>query len=130
MSARQFDLELKAEWRQIEDDIGEAIVMIATDALAGVVEKSPVDEGTFQNNWLVSVATEDQRTIALPGTFASENAGALAAYAAAEGFPIIFLQNNLPYANRLENGYSNQAPNGMVALTVAEVEAKWDGEDI
>jgi len=31
-----------------------------------------------------------------------------------------YLVNNLPYAQRLENGWSKQAPQGMVALTVVE----------
>lgn len=29
-----------------------------------------------------------------------------------------FLSNNLPYAQRLEDGWSNQAPQGMIQLTV------------
>lgn len=32
----------------------------------------------------------------------------------------IFLTNNLPYIDRLENGWSRQAPVGMVGITVAE----------
>jgi hypothetical protein len=31
-----------------------------------------------------------------------------------------YIVNNLPYAQRLENGYSYQAPSGMVAVTVVE----------
>lgn len=33
---------------------------------------------------------------------------------------IFYITNSLPYAKRLEDGYSTQAPAGMVALTVAE----------
>lgn len=36
------------------------------------------------------------------------------------GSAAIFLTNNLPYIERLERGWSKQAPTGMVALTVAE----------
>ncbi|NBT33816.1 MAG: hypothetical protein EBT13_18445 [Rhodobacteraceae bacterium] len=52
----------------------------------------------------------------------------LAAYP--DTLPIIYIQNNLPYANRLENGWSGQAPQGMVALTVAEVSAAFDGRQV
>jgi len=31
---------------------------------------------------------------------------------------IVYLANNLPYAQRLEDGWSQQAPEGMVKLTV------------
>ena len=37
----------------------------------------------------------------------------------------IIIQNNLPYANRLENGWSKQAPKGMVALTLSEMRTKY-----
>jgi hypothetical protein len=33
---------------------------------------------------------------------------------------IHYLANNLPYAQRLEDGYSTQAPNGMMELTLIE----------
>lgn len=33
---------------------------------------------------------------------------------------IHFISNNLPYAQRLEDGYSQQAPQGMVSLTAIE----------
>lgn len=36
---------------------------------------------------------------------------------------IHFLTNNLPYARRLENGWSRQAPNGMVEVTVVEFQS-------
>lgn len=32
----------------------------------------------------------------------------------------VFISNNLPYAFRVENGWSQQAPSGMVKVTVAE----------
>ena len=35
---------------------------------------------------------------------------------------IHYLSNSVPYIIRLEDGYSRQAPNGMVSLTVAEFE--------
>ena len=31
---------------------------------------------------------------------------------------VFFVGNNLPYAYRLETGYSKQAPSGLVGLTV------------
>jgi hypothetical protein len=32
----------------------------------------------------------------------------------------IYIVNNLPYANALENGHSKQAPSGMVKVTLQE----------
>lgn len=97
------------------------------DSLRGVVQKSPVDTGRFRGNWIVSVdspnLTETQQTD-VNGS-ATINKG----MAAIEAFDInnsrIYIQNNLPYGNRLENGWSKQAPNGMVALTLSEMSAKY-----
>ena len=36
---------------------------------------------------------------------------------------VIYLTNNLPYAVPLEEGYSKQAPAGMVALTVQDFQS-------
>lgn len=40
-----------------------------------------------------------------------------------EGGAVDYIVNNLPYAQRLENGWSKQAPAGMVALTVQRFSA-------
>ena len=125
--ARRFAMDLRREWEQEVEGFRGFVVQVATDALAGVVEKSPVDTGQFQNNWLVSAGEPDLRAVDWPGSFLQSNSTVIAAYIATEGFPTIFLQNNLPYATRLEDGWSDQAPNGMVALTVVELEAKYDG---
>ena len=37
-----------------------------------------------------------------------------------EDSPRINIYNNLPYIERLENGWSNQAPTGMIALSFKE----------
>jgi hypothetical protein len=39
-----------------------------------------------------------------------------------EAGSIFYLTNNLPYGERLEYGYSKQAPSGMVRITLAEYE--------
>jgi hypothetical protein len=33
---------------------------------------------------------------------------------------VFYLTNNVPYAQRIEDGWSRQAPNGLVALTAVE----------
>lgn len=79
--------------------------------------------GRFRGNWQVSVSFPVSSALNRidPNGSAVIEAGA----AALEGFeagPSIFIMNNLPYALRLENGWSKQAPFGMVAVTVVEFE--------
>ena len=39
----------------------------------------------------------------------------------------MFIVSNLAYIEALENGHSQQAPQGMVTISVAEIEADIDG---
>lgn len=126
-ATQDFISELDAEWLAMMGGVRDAVIYIATEGLARVTEKSPVDVGTFQNNWLVSIGQPDDSTTMTLGQFAAMSAQAIASYATATGFPMIYLQNNLPYALRLENGWSRQAPSGVLAMTVAELEQIWSG---
>ncbi|MCD1619133.1 hypothetical protein K7H20_13770 [Salipiger manganoxidans] len=129
-ATRDFALQIDSEWAAMQGDIRDAIMIVANEAVERSKQKSPVDLGTFRANWVLSIGEPDTSTTTDLAGFATKNAGALAAYAAADGFPIIFVSNNLPYALRLENGWSGQAPNGILALTVVELEALWNGMQV
>lgn len=132
MSARQFELELTAEWAAKVDDIAEAVAGIGLVMLSGIVRKSPVDTGRFRGNWITSIGGVSGATFDRvdPSGSVSINEGAGIMMAYPNTMPPIYIQNNLPYANRLENGWSRQAPGGMVALTIAEIEAQMDGKEV
>lgn len=120
---------------------------LALDCLRGVILKSPVDTGRFRASWRVGVNVIDS-SVAAKGTVASgalETKGQIGgakkalkdaraaqlveANALIEGAQFgdaIFVTNNLPYAQRLEDGWSMQAPTGMVKNTVEEVTAAFD----
>jgi hypothetical protein len=122
-ATRDFEIEIHREWLAMLDKMRELVIYIATEGLAGVQEKSPVDIGTFRANWLISIGSPSDRTTMSLSEFGAMNAQALASYAGKDGWPVIYLQNSLPYALRLENGWSKQAPGGVLALTVNELEA-------
>ena len=126
-ASQDFASEIDAEWLELMGGLRDAVIYIIVEGLAKVTEKSPVDVGTFQNNWLVSIGSPSDDTTMTVGAFAALSAEAIAGYATVDGFPMIYLQNNLPYALRLENGWSKQAPGGVVAMTVAELEMIWSG---
>ena len=128
MTAKQFTLQLNKEIADTEEKIEDAIALIALDSLRGVVRKSPVDTGRFRGNWIVSKnaanTTSSQVTDKNGGQTITKGSGVIDTFKMNTDSRII-IQNNLPYANRLENGWSKQAPNGMVALTVAEMQRKY-----
>jgi len=127
-TAREFTIQLEREFAATMDEARRDVVYLATEGLALAQEKSPVKSGQFRANWLVSIGAPDTTVQEGPGPgHAARSSGALSAYAAQDGFPMIYLQNNLPYASRLEDGHSKQAPGGVVGLTAAELAAIWNG---
>lgn len=87
---------------------------------SAVIKASPVDTGRFRMNWQASGGLPASGE--LPGLDKEGNT----AVARAKDFidksvywEDFTLTNNLPYAERLEYGWSNQAPQGMVRVNVA-----------
>ena len=131
MTAREFEVQLNREFAEKKEELHEAVTLISLYALNGVVMKSPVDTGRFRGNWNVAIGAPDMTTtenVDPSGGETIQRGGAvIATYSSLDNFPPVFLTNNLPYAVRLEDGYSKQAPGGMVGLTVAEINARFDG---
>lgn len=79
--------------------------------------------GRFKNNWYVGLDSQPTETNDTPD--ASGQGSNTRGLAVLEGFRVgqvnsIYFTNNLPYAQALENGHSNQAPGGMVGLTALD----------
>lgn len=101
------------------DKAQEVVRKTALELQAGMVEKSPVDTGRFKGNWQASIGVVNTAT---DGGEDKSGAAALgrtqAVLATWKPGQKIWLTNSLPYAKRLEYGWSDQAPGGMVRLTV------------
>ena len=132
--ARSFSLQLNQEWAAKVDDLEEAVALIGLQAVRGIDLKSPVDGGRFRGNWNTSIGAPDFTTtenVDPSGSATVSRATAvLSGYGSTEGFPEINISNGLDYGPPLEDGHSGQAPGGMVALTVTEIEAQFDGMDV
>lgn len=145
-NARKFELEIKTEWLSQKEAINDKIKEIVLFCLGGVIFKSPVGNpslwqspapkgyvgGRLRGSWGVSVGspTTPLENIDPTGQSAfTDGQTALSSYPE-EGFPAIYIQNPMPYASAIENGWSSQAPRGMVALTIAEAEQFFDGDKI
>lgn len=124
-NADEFAVELNALFDQeIEPLVKQVTQKIAMEALTRVVMRSPVDTGRFRGNWTVSVDAPNDWTSETvdPGGQGAIQRGSVAIMGI-EVPKVIYVQNNLPYANRLENGWSQQAPAGVVAVTFSELQA-------
>lgn len=90
-----------------------------------LIMKSPVDTGRFRANWFFGLGAPSPEV--QPELM--DKTGGASLDRIAESLPmvqfgqVIWLSNNLPYARRLEYGWSKQAPEGMVRITVAEFQS-------
>lgn len=95
------------------------IKKLAVDIDASLVLKSPVKSGRFQNNWVVGNGFINTTTTEQTSGINNEP---LINSIKVNG-QTIYLTNSLPYAKRLEYGWSKQAPAGMVRITLVEVQS-------
>ena len=93
---------------------------VALQVLSGVVQRTPVDTGRARGNWQTSIGrgptSTTERLDKSGGAAISEGTAVIGGH---KDFEQIQMTNNLPYIARLEDGYSKQAPEGMVGLTLA-----------
>lgn len=84
---------------------------------------SPVDTGRFRSNTIVSFGSPDYR-------YTDNTGGMSEAFSAINGLtpdalPVIHVQNNLPYSQRIEEGWSGQAPQGVFKLSFESMVAAY-----
>ena len=128
-AAEKFSRDLKLEFDGVLDEFNGAVRALSLEALRRVVLRTPVDTGRARGNWFVefhragSLITEDEsKTGSLSIARGSSKIGEYKNFGSGS-FPAISLYNNLPYIDGLENGRSKRAPEGMVAVTVAELQS-------
>ncbi|MDC4872599.1 HK97 gp10 family phage protein [Acinetobacter baumannii] len=97
---------------------------IVMDTVQSLVNLSPVDTGAYRASHIVSVGSGDYG-IRGPETNPIQDA-AIQAVKIKLG-NLVYIQNNQPYAERLENGWSDQAPQGIYGLTYNFISQKYGG---
>ena len=117
------------------DETGRAI---ALELMGSIIKDNPVDTGRAKGNWQTSIGSPKTGEISRTGEDGAlaELDSAVAKFGAGK---VIYLANNLPYIWRLEyggygtgpgatnkttrDGYSVQAPYGMVRTNVARIQS-------
>ena len=141
-----FDDQVRAFARRANMSVGKTIRGSAIVLFRGIIKMSPVDTGRFRANWMVGMKTPSTETTESTDKTGGTTAMNMAQYINAQKDSYEFtMANNLPYAHVLEyggykpgfvgpqqntsrsvNGYSRQAPNGMVRVSVAKFNAILD----
>jgi hypothetical protein len=129
-SLDRFSIRITGIGARVAQEADRTMRKVALLADQTVVLATPVDVGRARSNWLVQLDTPSRRQIDayVPGQ-AGSTAAPNVSEALAQGREVvtrydgdknnaIVISNNLPYINRLNDGYSRQAPAGFVERAV------------
>lgn len=131
-----FSKDLKKYADKTNLSMEEAVISVCSQVSKSVIEKTPVDTGRAKANWIATIGTMNTKTVNTvdkSGKNSIAKANAIAKKAAGN---IFYLTNNLPYIRKLEygsyskgpktnnKGFSLQAPNGMVRITIQSLKAQ------
>lgn len=141
MAAKAFSLQIAEFIAKTKANVDLVVRTTLFKVDGKLVERSPVGDGSywqrpppngyaggrFRGNWQVSIGSPATGSLDITDKSGSAT---LAAHAAVIGMvkagQVIYLVNNLPYARRIEEGWSRQAPIGVVGLTVVEFRTLFD----
>ena len=115
MSVASFNVDLNKFAKSMDIELETVVRKLAFEIYKGVTQKTPVDTGRAKANWMLGYGSINS-TITNNTTFTAVQPPK------GSGKRPIYITNNLPYINKLENGSSKQAPTGMVNLTMNEVQ--------
>ena len=106
---------------------------LALELARRIILKTPVDTGQARGNWFATTGAVPANSFVKGETDRPGDRTIARAAAEVEKGRMgtkIRLYNGVPYIRALENGRSGQAPNGMVALSIAEVQALGLADDV
>lgn len=104
--------KIDAIFRDIVVEIGESVIML-----------SPVDTGRFKGNWQLTVGAPSSQSLINYDKDGLRTLEQLVSDAnKLDASQRAYIVNNLRYAQPLEYGYSQQAPSGMVRVTLARLQ--------
>lgn len=107
-------------------DADDHLKKIVGDTLQQVVVRSPVMDGEFRASHKVTLDSPQntyEKGFDISGSTTLAEGLKVASTAKIGG--LVYIQTLSPYGNRLENGWSQQAPNGVYALSFQSVVSKY-----
>ena len=116
MSNKVFTKSIEKWVKATKENADQAVRKIAFGLLSNFVVASPVDTGRFRGNWQVGLGSRPEGTYDVQEQEPVAREG-VKLKAAGVGMTI-YIANNLPYALPLEYGHSQQAPRGIVRVTI------------
>ena len=133
---KDFERSLAKYVKKVDKVGTKGIRSVALTASKLLMTKSPVDEGVFRANWQVGVNTinrsvdmdagGNQSKFSVDGSTLSRHNSVIGSVDIGDS---INISNSMPYAMRLEHGWSDQASAGMVTVTLIEIKNELDRQN-
>ena len=121
----EFTAQVRKFNRKAQEKLEKQLKRVCLKAFESVVQKTPVLTGCARGNWRVSFGPELPRgfdlTVRDAGGGRTVSLASSMITASARVGTRVNITNSVPYIIRLERGYSRQAPQGMVHVTVDEL---------
>lgn len=122
MNVQSFNVDLEKFAKATDLELETVVRKVAFDLYKGITQKTPVDTGRAKGNWNIGLGTIDSSVNQSATSTPQGQVGFANLPREGAGKRPIYITNNLPYINKLENGSSKQAPTGMVALTMSSIQ--------
>lgn len=84
------------------------------------IQETPVDTGEARINWIVSEGSPDSTHFDFGGEAARAIAQGQAAIESAATYTDLYIQDNAPHIERLNEGWSEQAPSGYIDAIIEQ----------
>lgn len=115
-------MSLGADLRKIakkrKQSVQQVYSSVMFDMANQIITMSPKDTGAFQANWLAALNVGDYSYDKSQTNVSAVDGRLTATLASLTTNTDFYFTNSMPYAEQLENGYSDQAPVGMVKVTI------------
>jgi len=105
---------------KIKNDHVKKVVLTALNVHQRIVQKTPVDTGRARSNWLASIGSPATGTVGASPSLTVQARRVFNNKSVPFGTNL-YIANNLPYIERLNQGYSKQAPMHFVEMAIQEV---------
>lgn len=121
----QFSKVIRLYGKRVPENVAAVVRMAGLACLQTIVVATPVDTGRARSNWIVTIDKTTKLTRPPLAAGAASTAASIAdGRANIDGYKpgsrVILITNNLPYIQRLNEGWSAQAPAGFVELAVSQ----------
>lgn len=109
----------------LEEFIGEQGKSTMMAVSRRIITETPMDTGQAKLNWIPTVDRETNEVIDATGMTISDAQSvaidkAQSVFMSASNYKNLILTNNLPYIQRLDNGWSQQQPNPFIDRIISE----------